>query len=68
MKNKCLHPIKLCRLYCWCENCRDYYTNIDVMDIKNLKHEVQQDEMPLGNEQWKEGYNKAIEDIIKLIK
>lgn len=38
-----------------------------VKEINSLFHEVQQDSMPLGNEDWKEGYNKALYNILEII-
>ncbi len=39
-----------------------------IEEINSLFHEVQQDLMPLGNEDWKEGYNKALYDVLAIIK
>jgi hypothetical protein len=41
----------------------DFIEN-EIEEIKELRHEVQQDEMPLGNEQWKEGHTKCLNEVI----
>lgn len=38
-----------------------------VKEINSLFHEVQQDSIPIGNEDWKEGYNKALYNILEII-
>jgi len=38
-----------------------------VKEINSLFHEVQQDSMPLGNEDLKEEYNKALYNILEII-
>ncbi len=36
-------------------------------EIKDLRHEIQQDKMPLGNEQWKTGHTKCLEEVLAII-
>jgi len=36
-------------------------------EVKGLRHEIQQNEMPLGNEQWKEGHTKCLNEVLELL-